>query len=350
MNRLAVCCALIFLAPTAVSAQVPFSLEGKIVTITVGFPPGGGTDVAARLVASHLGKYLPGKPEMIVQNRPGADGLTSANYFANQVKPDGLNLLFGAATLTDPATYRKPEARYDPSQWGWVGGVGRGGSILVISNEGEKRLFDKSAPPATMASIGGGQPNPTLRTTAWGIEFLGWNAKWVTGYRGTSDIILALERGEVDMSGTGNIKLVQRLTGTGKFKVLAQTGTLESGTVKSRSDLPTVPLFSDMMKGKIKDRIQQQAFDYWYALLNVDKCLALPPNTSKPILDAYRAAFEKLFLDSEFQVKSKDFSEDFELQRPADTEATIKTLAGTPPEALAYLSDLIRKQGISIAP
>jgi tripartite-type tricarboxylate transporter receptor subunit TctC len=350
MNRLAICFAITLFASTGVSAQAPVSLEGKVVTITVGFSAGGGTDVAARLVASHLGKYLPGKPEIIVQNRPGADGLTAANYFANQSKPDGTNLLLGAAGTIDPAMYRKSEARYDPTQWGWVGGVGRGGSLMSISNEAEKRLRDKSAQPVTMASIGGGQPHATLLATAWGIEFLGWNVKWVTGYRGTSDIILAMERGEVDMSGTGSVKLIQRLTDTGKFKVLVQTGTFESGTVKPRSDLPNVPLFPDMMKGKIKDPLQQKAYDYWIALLNMDKCLALPPNTPKPILDAYREAFEKLFFDSEFQVKAKAMSDDFTLQHPKDTEDAIKTLAATPSEAVAYISDMVRRQGIPIAP
>jgi tripartite-type tricarboxylate transporter receptor subunit TctC len=338
------------LACTGASAQAPLSFEHKTITMVVGFAAGGGTDVSARLLAPYLGKYLPGNPEIIVQNRPGADGLTSANYFANQVKPDGLNVMVGASTITDPQNYRRPEAHYDPTKWGWVGGIGRGGSVLIISKDGEKRLYDKKLEPAVMGSLGG-TPHSTQQATAWGIEFLGWNAKWVMGYRGTPDIIVALERGEIDMSGTGNVKLVQRLTDTGKFAVLAQTGTVDEGKVVSRSEFgKNVPMFSDLMKGKIKDPIQQKGFDYWYALLTTDKWLALPPETPKPILDAYRNAFEKLFTDKEFQEKAKAVSEDFELQHAADMEATVKTLGGTPPEALKFIESMLNKQGIGNEP
>src|SRR5581483_6726946 len=204
-KRFALCLTAASLVCTAASAQAPVSFEGKTITMVVGFAAGGGTDISARLIAPYLAKYLPGKPEIIVQNRPGADGLVSANYFANLVKPDGLTVMVGASTITDPQNYRKPEAHYDPTKWGWVGGVGRGGSVLIISNDGAKRLMDKKAEPAVMGSLGG-TPHSTQQATAWGIEFLGWNAKWVMGYRGTPDIIIALERGEIDMSGTGNVQ------------------------------------------------------------------------------------------------------------------------------------------------
>jgi tripartite-type tricarboxylate transporter receptor subunit TctC len=337
------------LATTAAAAQTPVSFEGKTITVVVGFAAGGGTDVSARLIAPYLAKYLPGSPNVIVQNRPGADGLTSANYFTQQVKPDGLELMVGASTITDPVNYRKPEAHYDPTKWGWVGGIGRGGSVLIISKEGEKKLLDKKLEPAVMGSLGG-TPHSTQQATAWGIEFLGWNAKWVMGYRGTPDVFIALERGEIDMSGTGNVQLINRLTETGKFKVLVQTGTLSEGKIVSRSEFGSdVPMFAKLMEGKIKDPIQQKGFDYWYALLTTDKWVALPPNTPKPILDVYRTAFDKLFTDKEFIERSKKVSEDFELQHASDIESTVKTLGGTPPEALEYISAMLRKQGIGDA-
>jgi tripartite-type tricarboxylate transporter receptor subunit TctC len=346
MKRFALCLTAALLACTGAAAQAPVSFEGKTVTVVVGFAAGGGTDVSARLIAPYLAKYLPGSPTVIVQNRPGADGLTSANYFTQQSKPDGLEVMVGASTITDPVNYRKPEAHYDPTKWGWVGGIGRGGSVLIISKDGEKKLFDKKLEPAVMGSLGG-TPHSTQQATAWGIEFLGWNAKWVMGYRGTPDVFIALERGEIDMSGTGNVQLINRLTETGKFKVLVQTGTLSDGKIVSRSEFGSdVPMFAKLMEGKIKDPIQQKGFDYWYALLTTDKWVALPPNTPKPVLDAYRAAFDKLFTDKEFIERSKKVSEDFELQHAVDIESTVKTLGSTPPEALAYIESMLNKQGI----
>ncbi|MEA2976747.1 MAG: hypothetical protein QOF19_2267 [Alphaproteobacteria bacterium] len=346
MKRFTLCLATALFGCASAAAQDAVSFQGKTITAVVGFAAGGGTDVSARLIAPYLAKYLPGAPKVIVQNRPGADGLVAANYFAQQVKPDGVEFMVGASTITDPVNYRKPEAHYDPTKWVWIGGIGRGGSVLIISKEGEKKLFDKKAEPAVMGSLGG-TPHSTQQATAWGIEFLDWNAKWVTGYRGTPDIFISLERGEIDMSGTGNVQLINRLTETGQFKVLVQTGTLSEGKIVARSEFgKDVPMFAKLMEGKIKDPIAKKGFDYWYALLTTDKWVALPPNTPQPIVDAYRAAFNKLFSDAEFIEKAKKVSEDFELQHANDMEATVMTLGGTPPEALTYISTMLRKQGL----
>lgn len=332
-------------ACTGAVAQAPVSFEGKTVTVIVGYAAGGGTDIAARLIAPYLAKYLPGTPNVIVQNRPGADGLTSANYFAQQSKPDGLELMVGAGQTLDPLNYRKPEAKYDPTKFAYVGGVGRGGSFLVISTEAEKRLLDKSTAPAAMGSMGSA-PHSTMLATAWGVEFLGWNARWVMGYRGTADVFIAIERGEVDMSGTGNLQIVDGLLKTGKFKILAQTGTLVGGRITGRSEFgDAVPLFAKLMEGKIKDPVQQKAFDYWYALLTTDKWVALPPESPAPIVSTYREAFNKMSKDTEFLDRAKKVSQDLELQTADDMEQTVKRLGSTPPEAIEYISAMLRKQG-----
>ena len=77
-------------------ANEPVSFKGKTVTMIIGFAGGGGTDIAGRLIAAHLGKYLPGQPNVIVQNMPGAEGMTAMNFFGNQAKPDGLTITMGS--------------------------------------------------------------------------------------------------------------------------------------------------------------------------------------------------------------------------------------------------------------
>src|SRR5438046_774879 len=79
-----------------------------------------------------------------------------------------------------------------------------GGSVLIINKEAEQRLHDKRARPVVMGSPGG-IPRSGMQMTVWGSEFLGWNTKWVIGYRGTSELMLALERGEIDMTSTANL-------------------------------------------------------------------------------------------------------------------------------------------------
>lgn len=332
--------------PAQTNAQAP-DFKGKTVTMIIGFAAGGGTDASGRMIASYLGKYLPGQPSIIVQNIPGADGLTALNFFVQQVKPDGTTITMASSTNADPLAYRVSQSKYDPTKFEIVGGVGRGGSILVISKEAEARLTAKGAAPVIMGSPGG-VPRSGIQMTAWGIEYLGWNAKWVTGYKGTRDLIIALERGEIEMVSTSNMGDVKRMLESGKAKMFAQSGTLVSGKHVPRSDIPNVQLFPQLMAGKITNPLETKAFEYWASLMAMDKWLALPPDTPKPIVEAYRAAYVATTRDAEFIERGKKLSDDFEVQALSDVQQLITTLAGVPREAMGHMSKMLKKQGIGV--
>jgi tripartite-type tricarboxylate transporter receptor subunit TctC len=100
------------------------------------------------------------------------------------------------------------------------------------------------------------------------------------------------------------------------------------------------------MEGRIKDDLQQKGFDYWYAIVTMDKWLALPPDTPAPIVEAYRAAFAKMYQDREFLERAQKMSEDFEIQFGPDVAKVVKTLGNTPREAVDYISVMLKKQGI----
>jgi hypothetical protein len=225
---------LLALAGTPAFAQEPVTFRGKTITMIVGSQAGGGTDATGRLMAPFLVKYLPGNPTVIVENRPGADGIVALNYFVQQVKPDGLTVAAGDSPQIDPIRYRAPQSRYDPTRFEFVGGIGRGGSMIIMDPVAEKRLSDKSAPPVTIG-VASSVPRSGQSIAAWGIGFLGWNAKWVVGYRGTSALMLALQQGELDMTATSNTFSLQHLIDSGKFKVLVQSGGLQDGKLGRNS-------------------------------------------------------------------------------------------------------------------
>ena len=168
----------VFLALIAPASAETISFQGKTITAIIGSAPGGGTDVVGRLFATFLAKHLPGSPAVVVQNVPGADGVTALNYFLKQVRPDGLTISISSNVTVDPLNVRQKQVLYDPTKFPIIGGSGRGGDVIVISNEAEKRLYDKSLPPAVMGALVG-VPRSGMQATAWGIEYLGWNAKWV---------------------------------------------------------------------------------------------------------------------------------------------------------------------------
>ena len=242
--------------------------------------------------------------------------------------------------------YRKPQAKYDPTKLNFIAGSGRGGSILIINRDAESRLYDKTRPPVIMGSTTG-IPRSGMLMTTWGIEFLDWNAKWVIGYPGTSNLMLALERGEIEMTSSSNISLLKKLIATGRFKALAQSGSLESGHMVARAELGDTPVFEDLMKGKIKDPLQQKSFVYWQVLNDLDKWLALPPGSPQPVVDAYRAAYTEMLKDPAFLENAGKISDDFEPRAGKDVQQMIATLDAVTPEAISFIDAMLRRQGLS---
>jgi tripartite-type tricarboxylate transporter receptor subunit TctC len=322
------------------------SFKDKRLVMLIGSETGGGTDTSGRLVAPFFNKYLPGNPNIVVQNMPGAGGIAAQNHFVTSIKPDGMTFTTGASTQIDPLLYRKATAGYDPTKYAYVGGMGRGGNFLLVSKAAEPRLYDKSKEPLVMGS--NSAPRTGVQMALWGIEYLDWNARWVTAYRGTNDMFLALERGEIDMAATANYFQVEKALATGKFKVLAQSGSLENGKLVPRPELADTPIFSEMMKGKIKDELGRQGYDYWLSMCATDKWVALPPGTPQNIVETYRAAFRKIAADPTFIADGKKMSEDFSPMTPEDVEGLVRTVGKTSPEAIEYINTMMRNQGIRV--
>jgi hypothetical protein len=215
----------------------------------------------------------------------------------------------------------------------------------MIRKDAEPRLFDKKQPPVIMGSLGG-VPRSGMQTTAWGIAFLDWNAKWVVGYPGTNELLLALDRGEIDMTATGNLFHIRKLLATGKFKILAQTGTLQDGKLISRAEFEGTPFVADMIKDKIKDPLAREGFQYWASITAIDKWVALAPGTPENYVAAYRKAFDEAGKDPEFVEQGKKVSEDFEPMGAEDVTFLIQSLGKTSPEAIAFIGEMLKKQGL----
>jgi ABC-type transport system substrate-binding protein len=188
-----------------------------------------------------------------------------------------------------------------------------------------------------------------MQVAAWGIAFLDWNARWVVGYPGTNDVILALENGEIDMTSTGNMFQIKKLLDAGKFKILNQSGSLENGKFVGRpSDFGDAPVFNDQMEGRISDAMGRKAYNYWINVNAMDKWLGLVPGTPAPIVEAYREAYRKVAADREFLELGRRISDDFAPMTDRDVEQLVHALADTPPEVMQYLTTMLAKQGLKV--
>jgi hypothetical protein len=187
-----------------------------------------------------------------------------------------------------------------------------------------------------------------MQPVIWCIEYLNWNAGWVAGYRGTNETMFALDRGEADLTSTGNIFQIKERLDRGQLKVVFQTGALEGGRIVGRAEFGDAPLFPDMMKGKITDPVAQKAFNLWTALNTGDKYLALAPGTPDAILTVYQDAFAKIAAEPDFLAQGEKISDGFAPMSARDVETVVGTLTDTTTEAVDYTKVLMRKQGLRI--
>lgn len=328
-----------------VASAEPVDFKGQTISMVVGAEPGGGTDTTARMIAPFFEKYLPGKPTIVIRNRPGAGGVTALNYVVQQTKPDGLTLIGGGNAQLSPISYRKSGV-YDPRKFLFIGGLGRGGTVIVVNKEHEKRLYDKSQPPLFYGALDGTRSGEQV--VFWGMEYLGWNAKIVIGYRGTNELSIAMDRGEIDMQTTSNVFLVKKLMETGRFDIIGQSGMLLNGKYAPRPDFPKVPVVGDMINGKITDPVAKQAFDYLQAFTATDKWVGLREETPDDILQAYRDAFNKIVVDPDFLARTGAGTEDMTPQKPEDLQVLVGQMAALTVDAEEYIKTIQRKHGLDV--
>ena len=341
--------AFVALPPVSYAADTDdaLSFAGKTVTIVIGSETGGTTDSSARLMGMFLSKYLPGKPTVIVQNRPGSHSMAALNYFAQRVKPDGLTVAVASISQLDPENYRVEQSRYDPTQFNMVGGIDLGGGILIVRTEALPRLLDKTAQPIVMGAPAG-LPHSTMLMTAWGKEYLGWNVRWVAGYPSpTAAMILALERGEIDMTGFSITGLTPALFDQKKYTLVYQSGSGRCSAPSALKEISHVPLFRPVMDGKITDPIAQQALDYWCNASSTLVWMALPPDTPTKLVDLYRSTFTKIASDQEFLAQGRKFSVEFTTVTHDSVDAAARSYGKMSHEVVSFIPKMLARQGLS---
>lgn len=339
-------CLLAVTAPLAADdSQVSF--KGKTVTMIIPTTPGAGTDLSGRLYARFFSKHLPGRPAFVSSNVPSGHGVSALNFLAQQAKPDGTTVTMASDSQADPLTFRTPQSHYDPLTFPIVGALGFSDTAMIIRTEALARLGDPAAKPVAMGSVGGA-PRSSMRMAVWGREYLGWNLRWVVGYPGSADLLIAIERGEIDMTAFPGSYLLDKLTDPKSYKVIYRVGIGSDAPPAGRPDVDNAPSFMDAMQGKIGDPKIQAAYNYWRAA-TLFKWLALPPKTPDAIVSAYREAYLKIAEDPEFKKQAAAMTERFTVLSPEEATKTVRALATTSDEAITALSELMSKQGLKSA-
>jgi len=277
------------------------SFSGKTVTIIVGYKPGGGYDATARMLARHLPKHIPGRPTVIVQNMPGANSVIAANHVYNVAKPDGLTIGTFNRNLPIAQLTGVSGVKYDITKFAWIGSAANESTILAIRTDLPYKNFEelrKAKEPVVIGSTGPGANThdfPLLLK-----DLVGLNFKIVSGYSSSADIMLAVERKEVDGragSFTSLLPFIER----GLVRPIVRARTSEPGIEK----LPVDESFAPNPRAKaimaLRSAPEQVARPY-----------VMPPKTPADIVKVMREAFAKTIDDPELVAEGKKTKMDLE--------------------------------------
>ena len=256
---------------------------GKKVTILVGSAAGGGYDAQARLMSRHLGRHIPGNPGVIVQNVPGAGGLVAANSFYSMAPKDGSTIALLQRTALTAKALIVENVLFDVTKMNWLGSLaGEPGVMLVWRDVPVLNAQDLLTREVIVG--GAGTANDSEMTPRVLNAVLGTRIKIVSGYKSITDVLLAMERGEVqgvvDLS-LSNVKRNPSLVSKDSARVLMQLG------LQRDIDLPDIPTPLDFTKTK-SDR---DLLALYFAPKSVARPVALPPGVPADRLALMRRAF-----------------------------------------------------------
>src|SRR5918996_2893914 len=233
---------LAMLAALAVAPAVQAQYyAGKTITLVVGYKTGGGYDATARLLARHLPKHIPGKPTVIVQNMPGANSLIAANHVYNVAKPDGLTLGTFNRNLPIAQLTGVQGVKFDMTKFAWVGSAASESTILAIRADLPYKSFEDLRKADKEIVIGATGPGANTYDFPLLLrELLGVKIKIVSGYPSSSDIMLAVERKEVD-GRAGSYSSIVRVIERGLVRPVVRARTSERGIERLPVDESLAP-------------------------------------------------------------------------------------------------------------
>jgi tripartite-type tricarboxylate transporter receptor subunit TctC len=313
-------------------ADPPASFAGKQIRLFVGFSPTGfGYDTYGRLLARHLGQYLPGRPSVVVLNKPGAGSLNLANYIYNVAPRDGSEIaIVGRGVAADPMLNgNASNAMFDATRFTWLGSMNNEVSGFYVRQPG---------PAATLADILAGTNLKVGATGAGGDQqvfaaalnaLLRTRLTTIGGYPGTNEILLAVERGELDgivgyswgVARSGNKDLLE----SGKLKIVMQLA------LGKHKELPTIPLVTDFVTDPGDKKVLEVIFSRQF----MGRPVVAPPGLDARLTQALRAGFAAAMNDRELLAESARSGLEINFVGGEDVQALVEGLYRSPPAVVA---------------
>ena len=317
-------------------AQEPF-YKGKTIRIIVGFSAGGGYDAYARLIARHMVRHIPGSPTIVVENMGGAGSLISANHLYKVAKPDGLTIGHFIGGLFIQQLLGKSGIEFDARKFEYIGVPTQDHYVTGVSKASGITSAQQWLASKTQLKLGGIAPGTaTSDIPRLLMATLGLPAQVVDGYKGTADVRLAFNSGEV-----------QGLNNAWESFKSTWRGEVESGNLivvlqdipKRHPDLPNVPLDVDFAKTEEARKLLQVGA---HSLGPTARPFVLPPGTPKERVQVLRNAYMDTMKNPEFLAEAKKANLDITPADGAELERNVKENFNLEPALVAKLREILK--------
>ncbi len=329
MKKALLTLALLSMAPALAQAQenVAEFYKGKTVRLIVGIGVGSGYDVNARALARHLGKHIPGNPNIIVQNQPGAGSLTMTNQMYAGGPFDGTVIGASFNGLPTAPLLQPNGVRFDSAKINWIGSTNRETQTMYVWHTAPMKTLDDLKTKEML--VGAQAPGstqfdyPMLAKALFDLKF-----KVVTGYKSTSDINLAMERGEVHgtLANWSTVKTLNLKQYEDKLiRILAVWGARENPELKG------IPLITSLAKTPE----QKQALQLALARLEFGRPFFMPPNVPAERVAAIRRAFDATMKDKEFLADAEKLKLEIDPMNGDELAKMLAEMAKTPADVVA---------------
>ncbi len=332
--------ALVLGMPAANADEIANFYKGKNVVMVVGTPAGGGYDIYARLLGRHIGRFIPGNPAFIVQNRPGAGSVIAANYVYEVAPQDGTVILAATRTAAFAQLLGQEGTRYLATKFNWLGSLNNEVGVMAVrSTAGVKTVEEARKKPVIFGSAspgGDGDIYPALMNNTLDTKF-----QIVRGYAGSSGVDLAIMRGEVHGQSDSYSAMAKHFPNwKTDINVLVQL------SLTKHPDLPDVPLIFDYIKPEfMKPGVTvDQAEEMWRIML-VQKAMgrpfALGPDVPPARVKVLREAFHAVLNDPEFIADAEKTQSEINAVDGDELQKMLQTVASASQEDIDRLNAAI---------
>jgi tripartite-type tricarboxylate transporter receptor subunit TctC len=296
--------------------------HGKSLTMVIGYDVGGGYDLNARLLSRHLGRYIPGNPSIVPQNRPGAGSIAAIQYMYNVAPRDGTSMATASRSVPLQPLLAKTAAKFDPRQLTWIGSIGRDTLLCVSWHSSPIKVWRDML--STTFTVGAGGAGGDTQITAQTLKrMLGARINLVSGYPSNAGTDLAMERGEIDGHcgyswSTLKAQHAEWLRDK-KINLLIQIG------MEKHPDLPDVPSLAELI-----DADHQRVLKLLVGTQVMARPFFAPPQVPASRKEALRQAFNRTMQDPSFLEEAKRLLLDVEPMRGEAIDALMADLYSTP--------------------